>query len=190
VPAETREAPGAALEEVDRLAAVLDALLALARTEGRPPGTVAMRVDPVLEERVATWSVLAEHEGLHLRRSGPGGLVVRSDPVTVATVLDAVLDNAVKYSPPGGDVELTTARVEGVVEVAVRDHGPGLGPEDLGRATERFWRGNGDGGSGPPGSGLGLAIAARGAERAGAELALELPDDGGLRVVLRWPPPA
>jgi signal transduction histidine kinase len=188
VPAETREAPGDALEEVDRLTAVLDALLALARTEGRPAGRVAMRVDPVLEERVATWEVLAEHEGLHLRRSGPGGLVVRSDPVTVATVLDAVLDNAVKYSPPGGDVELTTARVEGAVEVAVRDHGPGLGPDDLGRATERFWRGNG-GGSGPPGSGLGLAIAARGAERAGAELALELPDDGGLRVVLRWPPP-
>jgi signal transduction histidine kinase len=168
---------------------VLDALLALARTEGRPPGTVAMRVDPVLEERVATWEILAEHEGLHLRRSGPGGLVVRSDPVTVATVLDAVLDNAVKYSPPGGDVELTTARVEGVVEVAVRDHGPGLGADDLTRATERFWRGDGDGGSGPPGSGLGLAIAARGAERAGAELALELPGDGGLRVVLRWPPP-
>jgi signal transduction histidine kinase len=189
LPAETRDAPADALEEIDRLTAVLDALLALARTEGRPPGTVAMRVDPVLEERVATWEILAEHEGLHLRRSGPGGLVVRSDPVTVATVLDAVLDNAVKYSPPGGDVELTTARVEGVVEVAVRDHGPGLGADDLTRATERFWRGDGDGGSGPPGSGLGLAIAARGAERAGAELALELPGDGGLRVVLRWPPP-
>lgn len=189
VPADVREGPGAAIEEIDRLSAVLDALLALARTEGRVATAVEMRVDPVLDERVATWEILAEHEGLRLHRAGPGGLVVHSDPLTVATVLDAVLDNAVKYSPPGGAVELTTARVEGAVEIAVRDHGPGLRPEELVRATERFWRGDREGPTNgtPSGSGLGLAIAARGAERAGAELALELPDDGGLRVVLRWP---
>ena len=190
VPAEVRDGPGAAIEEIDRLSAVLDALLALARTEGRVATSVEMRVDPVLDERVETWEILAEHEGLRLHRAGPGGLVVHSDPLTVATVLDAVLDNAVKYSPPGGAVELTTARVEGAVEIAVRDHGPGLRPEELVHATERFWRGDREGlptNGTPSGSGLGLAIAVRGAERAGAELALELPDDGGLRVVLRWP---
>jgi len=162
---------------------VLEALLALARTEGRAVAPVEMRVDPVLDERLESWSVLAEHGGLSLHRAGPRGLVVHSDPVTVATVLDAVLDNAVTYSPRGTAVELTTARVEGVVEIAVRDHGPGLAPEELDHATERFWRGDpvADGGSG-----LGLAIAARGAERAGADLSLELPDDGGLRVVMRW----
>ena len=183
VPPEVRDGPGAALEEIDRLAAVLEALLALARTEGRAVAPVEMRVDPVLDERLETWSVLAGHEGLSLHRAGPRGLVVHSDPVTVATVLDAVLDNAVTYSPPGTAVELTTARVEGVVEIAVRDHGPGLAPEELDHATERFWRG----GLGPDGgTGLGLAIAARGAERAGADLSLELPEDGGLRVVMRW----
>ncbi|WP_433799152.1 sensor histidine kinase [Actinomycetospora sp. CA-084318] len=184
VPVEVREGPGAALEEIDRLTEVLDALLALARTEGRVAPPVEVGLDRVLDERVETWSVLAEFEGLELRRAGARGLVVHSDPVTVTTVLDAVLDNAVKYSPPGSAVELTTARVEGTVEVAVRDHGPGLDPDELGRATERFWRKSGHDG----GSGLGLAIAARGAERAGAALSLELPDDGGLRVVLRWPP--
>jgi signal transduction histidine kinase len=188
-PDDVRDGHRAAVEEVDRLTVVLEALLALARTEGRVAPPVAMRVDTVLDERVETWEVLAEHEGLRLSRAGPGGLVVHSDPVTVTTVLDAVLDNAVKYSPPGGAVELTTARVDGAVEVAVRDHGPGLRPDELSRATERFWRGSDGNGSGPDdGSGLGLAIAARGAERAGAELALELPADGGLRVVLRWAP--
>ncbi|GAA4885443.1 sensor histidine kinase [Actinomycetospora straminea] len=182
-----REEHGSALEEVDRLGEVLESLLALARTDGRPVDPVPVRVDPVLVDRLDAWRVLAEHDGLRLTRRGPGGLVISSDPVLLATVLDAVLDNAVKYSPAGGEVALTTARVDGRVEIAVRDHGPGLAPADLARATDRFWRASST--AGEPGSGLGLAIAARGAERGGGELALELPDDGGLRVVLRFPRP-
>ncbi|MDD7964199.1 ATP-binding protein [Actinomycetospora lemnae] len=185
-----REEHGAALEETDRLAGVLDALLALARAEGRPPQPVAMPIDPVLADRADAWGVLAVHEGLSLRRSGPGGLVARSDVDSVVAVLDAVLDNAVKYAPPGTAIELTTARVDGFVEVGVRDHGRGLDPSELDRATDRFWRAPAQVGAGIDGTGLGLAIAARAAERAGGELVLQLPDDGGLRVVLRLPPAA
>lgn len=180
-----REEHGAALEETDRLAGVLEALLELARTDGRPMQPAPVRIDPVLTDRLEAWRVLAEHDGLNLTRRGPGGLVISSDPVLLATVLDAVLDNAVKYSPAGSEVALTTARVDGRVEIAVRDHGPGLEPADLARATDRFWRAPSV--AAEPGSGLGLAIAARGTERGGGELALELPDDGGLRVVLRFP---
>jgi signal transduction histidine kinase len=180
-----REEHAAALEETDRLAGVLDALLELARAEGRPFHPVAVRIDPVLTDRLEAWRVLAAHDGLRLERRGPGGLVVHTDPLLLATVLDAVLDNALKYSPPGGEIAMTTARVDGRVEIAVRDHGPGLAPEELARATDRFWRGT-SAVAGHTGSGLGLAIAARGTERGGGELALELPDDGGLRVVLRF----
>jgi len=183
-----REEHGAALEETDRLAGVLDGLLALARSEGRRPHPVPMPVDPVIDERIDAWGVLVEHEGLHLRRRGPGGLVARSDVDSVEAVLDAVLDNAVKYAPPGTEVELSTARVEGWVEIAVRDHGRGLDPSELERATDRFWRSPSRHGDGHDGTGLGLAIAARSAERAGGELLLQLPEDGGLRVVLRLPP--
>ena len=183
-----RDEHGAALEETDRLAAVLDALLALARAEGRPPQPVPMPIDPVLDERADTWGVLAEHESLSLRRLGPGGLVVRSDVDSVVAVLDAVLDNALKYAPPGTDVELSTARVDGWVEIGVRDHGDGIDPSELARATDRFWRSPAQDGS--AGTGLGLAIAARSAERVGGELLLQLPEDGGLRVVLRLPPAA
>lgn len=181
-----REEHAAALEETDRLAGVLDALLELARAEGRPFHPVAVRIDPVLADRLEAWRVLAAHDGLRLERRGPGGLVVSTDPVLLATVLDAVLDNALKYSPPGGEIAMTTARVDGRVEIAVRDHGPGLSPDELARATDRFWRGASTA-AGVTGSGLGLAIAARGTERGGGELSLELPDDGGLRVVLRFP---
>jgi signal transduction histidine kinase len=183
-----REEHGAALEETDRLAGVLEALLELARTDGRPVTPVPVRVDPVLADRLEAWRVLAEHDGLRLARRGPRGLVISSDPLLLATVLDAVLDNALKYSPPGGEVLMTTARVDGRVEIAVRDHGPGLAPDELARATDRFWRGATT--ASDTGSGLGLAIAARGTERGGGELALELPDDGGLRVMLRFPGPA
>ena len=98
---------------------MLDALLALARAEGRPRAPACRcRIDPVLDDRADAWGVLAEHEGLRLRRRGPGGLVARSDVDSVSAVLDAVLDNAVKYAPPGTEVELSTARVEGWVEIA------------------------------------------------------------------------
>lgn len=177
----------AALEETDRLAGVLDALLALARAEGRSPVLMRLPVDPILDGRAEAWSVLAEHEGLELRRSGPSGLVAESDPDAVVAVLDAVLDNAVKYAPAGSAVELSAARVESCVEIAVRDHGRGLDPADLERATDRFWRSPENGHV--DGTGLGLAIAARSAGRGGGDLVLQLPDDGGLRVVLRLPVP-
>lgn len=180
-----RDEHAAALEETDRLAGLLDALLALARAEGRPPHPAAMPLDAVLDERADAWGVLAEHEGLRLHRRGPAGLVARSDVDSVVAVLDAVLDNAVKYAPPGTEVELATARVDGHVEIAVRDHGRGLDPGELERATDRFWRSPAQ--RGVDGTGLGLAIATRSAERAGGDLRLQLPDDGGLRVVLRLP---
>ena len=202
-----RDEHAAALDEVDRLAGVLDGLLALARAEGAPPVSVAVRLDPVLDDRAEAWGVLAEHGGLDLVRGGPRDLVVRTDPDTVATVLDAVLDNAVKYGPSGTAVELTTARVEDHAEVSVRDHGRGLAPDELGRATDRFWRSplRADAGAAvpgvpastdpttptapaaPTGSGLGLAIAARAADRGGGVLLLHLPPGGGLRVTLRLP---
>ncbi|GLZ45190.1 two-component sensor histidine kinase [Actinomycetospora sp. NBRC 106375] len=178
-----RDEHAAALEETDRLTEVLDGLLALARAEGRPPERAPMRVDPVLTERVDVWDVLAGHEGLRLVRRGPTGLVAQADLDSVVAVLDAVLDNALKYAPPGTEVEIATARVEGDVEIAVRDHGVGIDPDELARATDRFWRSPTQ--RGRDGSGLGLAIAARAAERCGGELRLDLPEGGGLRVALR-----
>ena len=72
-----------------------------------------------------------------------------------------------------------------VVEIAVRDTGPGVPPDELERATDRFWRSPGH--NSVDGSGLGLAIAARTVELAGGELQLSLPRDGGLRIAARLP---
>ncbi len=179
----------AALEEAERLSTLLDGLLALARAERTLPA-VTVDVDAGVDERLDAWRPLAEHLGLSLEREGERGLRAVGPGGVVTTMLDAVLDNAVKFTPAGGTVTVQVGAVglgpgDGHVEIAVRDSGPGLAPDELERATDRFWRSPGQ--INTEGSGLGLAIAARTVELGGGELALELPDGGGLRVVARLP---
>ncbi len=176
------EDQAAALEEAERLSTLLDGLLALARAERTAP-PVAVEVDVAVEDRLDAWRPLAEHMELQLVRGGVPGLRVLAPEGAIETVLDAVLDNAVKFAPPGSSISVRTGAADGLVEIAVRDTGPGMRPDELERATGRFWRSPGQ--SNVEGSGLGLAIAARTLEVAGGELVLELPAGGGLRVVAR-----
>ncbi|WP_214406306.1 sensor histidine kinase [Pseudonocardia lacus] len=169
-----------ALEEAERLSTLLDGLLALARAERTVPVT-GIDVDAAVDDRVEAWRPLAEHTELDLVRSGVRGLTASASAGAVETVLDAVLDNAVKFSPPGSTITVHTTVAADRVEVAVRDTGPGIAPEELTWATARFWRSPAQ--SNVEGSGLGLAIAARTLELGGGELRLELPAGGGLRVV-------
>jgi signal transduction histidine kinase len=182
VDAEATEDQVAALEEAQRLSTLLDGLLALARAERSAPLT-AVDVDSGVEDRIEAWRPLAEHTGLRLVRSGASGLTAVASAGAIETVLDAVLDNAVKFSRPGGSITVHTSATPSGIEIAVRDTGPGLAPDELERATDRFWRSPGQ--INVEGSGLGLAIAARTVELSGGGLDLELPSDGGLRVVAR-----
>lgn len=175
---------GAALEEAERLSTLLDGLLALARAERTVP-LVEIDIDAGVADRMDAWRPLAEHCGLTLHRTGPHGLRATGPSGVLETVLDAVLDNAVKFTPAGGTVTVSVGLRGTAVEVAVTDTGPGLRPDELDRATDRFWRSPGQ--INVDGSGLGLAIAARTVELGGGELALELPPPGGLRVVARLP---
>lgn len=175
---------GAALEEAERLSELLAGLLALARTERTAP-LVEVDVDAAVGDRVEAWRPLAEHTGLRLELDGQPGLTVAAPAGAVETVLDAVLDNAVKFSSAGDAITVHTARRNGRVEISVRDTGPGLEADELERATDRFWRSPSQ--SNVDGSGLGLAIAARTVELSGGSLTLESPEGGGLRVVARLP---
>ncbi|OLL76783.1 two-component system sensor kinase [Pseudonocardia sp. Ae263_Ps1] len=175
----------AAMEEAERLSGVLDGLLALARAErtvetgAEAAGT---ELDDVVDDRVENWQPLAEHNGVELRRSGPRGMRARIGTAGLEGVLDAVLDNALKYTPRGRRIRVATLRVAGRVGVSVVDGGPGMPDEDRARATDRFWRAPGQ--TNVEGSGLGLAIAARTAAAVGGTLALDPAPGGGLRVTL------
>ncbi|WP_405830835.1 MULTISPECIES: sensor histidine kinase [unclassified Streptomyces] len=116
---------------------------------------------------------------------------VRGEAAALERAVVNVLDNAVKFSPPGGAVEVTLR----AGELTVRDHGPGIPAEDLPHVFERFWRS--PSARALPGSGLGLSIVARTAARAGGSAELRAAADGGpgTEAVLRipgapTPPPA
>jgi two-component system, OmpR family, sensor histidine kinase MprB len=105
--------------------------------------------------------------------------VVHGVPSTIERALANLLDNAAKWSPPGGDVEVG---VRGGT-VTVRDHGPGIDEEDLPYVFDRFYRASSA--RGLPGSGLGLAIVRQVAEAHGGAVVAERAEGGGTRIVLR-----
>jgi signal transduction histidine kinase len=168
---------------------------------------VDIDVDAVLAERVAAWRVVAEVRAIELvvddgRRTGDGPtcdqprngedgqdgdghVVALAPPRSLDGVLDALLDNALKFTGEGSRVDVRARREAERVVVSVRDHGPGLKPEELARATDRFWRSPAH--QNVPGSGLGLAIVRLTVERVGGSVRLALPGGGGLRVTVELP---
>jgi signal transduction histidine kinase len=175
----------AAVAETDRLNQILDELLAMARAEASSVDPVPVDVDRVVSDRLGAWQVAATARGVGLVLAGERGGTALAPPRALETTLDALLDNALKFTGDDTLVEVDVRRRDGWVRLAVRDHGPGLRPEELERATDRFWRSQTHQNVG--GSGLGLAIVRQVVERVGGSVALDLPDGGGLRVVVTLP---
>lgn len=199
-------------EEGRRMSRILDTLLSLARAGHRDSSFAAVDLAEVAAERAEAWHDVAGERGVRFLLRGTRSAMSFTDRTAVESALDAVIDNALKFAPAGTAIEVTvraraaedggavgrSAEVEagtapaGAVPavrdgwtIAVRDHGPGLAPEELQRVTDRFWRSARD--QNVPGSGLGLAIAADllGALEGGIEVTA--PEGGGLRVALHLP---
>ncbi|MFG2574766.1 ATP-binding protein [Streptomyces sp. NPDC048481] len=105
----------------------------------------------------------------------------RAEPAALERAVVNVLDNAVKFSPEGGMVDVRLA--DGTL--TVRDHGPGIPADELPYVFDRFWRS--PGARALPGSGLGLSIVARTVEQAGGQVTLARADGGGTVATLRLP---
>ncbi|MFF6949441.1 ATP-binding protein [Streptomyces iakyrus] len=106
---------------------------------------------------------------------------VRAEPSALERAVVNILDNAVKFSPEGGLIEVRLT--EGVL--TVRDHGPGIPADELPYVFDRFWRS--PGARALPGSGLGLSIVARTVQQAGGEVSLSRADGGGTVATVRLP---
>ena len=174
----------AALAEVDRLSEMVNELLILSRAgEHELP---AQRVDlaPAMDALVERWNKAAADAKVRLlRRADDGGEVVWCAPADLDRALDALVENAIRYSPPGGSVDVVT----GPGRVEVLDRGPGLDPASVVSVFVGFYGGWG-GGNGPHGTGLGLSIARELVEQWGGLVTLTNRPDGGARAVVAFAP--
>jgi heavy metal sensor kinase len=174
------------LEEVDRLIALVEDLLFLARADAGVAETAHDAVDlgEVLDDATPALRALAERAGIALDIRSASGLVVRGSVPQLLRVLLNLVDNAIKYSPRGARVAVQVRGEGDRAELEVSDTGPGIAPEDRRRIFERFYRG--DPAHGRGGTGLGLALVRSIVEVHGGRVACESrPGSGSLfRVTL------
>jgi two-component system sensor histidine kinase MprB len=163
-------------EQLTEMTALIAELVELARGDLTPTDPEDVRLDLIAADAIE-----------RTRRNRPGvsfkpqldESLIRGVPATIERAVSNLLDNAAKFSPPDGEVEVTVR--DG--EVTVRDHGPGIDEEDLPFVFDRFYRA--PAARGRPGSGLGLAIVRQVAEAHGGTVTAEPAAGGGTLMRLR-----
>jgi heavy metal sensor kinase len=163
-------------EEAVRMTNLVENLLSLARADG---GAEALGMTPIdlhvhVQNVQRTWTAPMQRAMLHFRVEVPKDeLVLLGDANSLQRLLSILLENAAKYTPPGGSVILSAAPVDQRVCLSVRDTGIGIADEHLPRIFDRFYRAAEAGDSSQRGSGLGLALGRWIAERHGTQLTVE-----------------
>jgi two-component system sensor histidine kinase MprB len=174
-PEERRRLLTDVVEQLGEMTTLISELIELARSEQHAVAPEDVRLDVLVADVVerarrnrpeVTYSVDLEPT------------TVQGVPATIERAVGNLLDNAAKWSPPGGEVEVELRSGT----LAVRDHGPGIPEEDLPYVFDRFYRARAA--RGMPGSGLGLAIVRQVAESHGGEVIAEHAAGGGTRMVL------
>lgn len=176
------------LAGIDRATHLVEQLLMLARQQAQPssgepaqPVALAALAAQVVGEAAA--QAVSRQIDLGLGQADAGQVNGHVEPLRI--LIGNLVDNALKYTPEGGRVDVTVLREQGGLVLAVDDSGPGIPEADRARVLDRFYRVPG---SSATGSGLGLAIANAIAQLHGVHLVLERsPQLGGLRISLRLP---
>jgi two-component system, OmpR family, sensor histidine kinase MprB len=165
-------------EQLEEMTVLVAELVELARGDKGPEEPEDVRLDLVTDDAIE-----------RTKRNYPG-ITVTADleetlihgvRATIERAISNLLDNAAKWSPPEGEVEVTLRGGE----LAVRDHGPGIAEEDVPFVFDRFYRA--PSARSMPGSGLGLAIVRQVAESHGGSVTVETPEDGGTLLRLALP---
>jgi signal transduction histidine kinase len=175
-----------AIEETDHLIGTFNALLLIAEAEAGAAREAMepMTLAPVVEGVAELYAPLAEEKGIKLTVKPGGPAPVEGNKSLVSQALANLVDNAIKYTPEGGEVMLSAAETPSGVELSVADTGPGIPNEDHARVMERFVRLEASRNS--PGTGLGLSLVAAVARLHDAVFTLS--DNGpGLRAALLFP---
>ncbi len=156
---------------VQRAHRLVEQLLRLARGDAassRPAQPVSL--EALLRNSITALMPLADARGIDLGCDVQGDVIVQGQSDELRSVTDNLIDNALRYSPPGGTVDVRLwCDASGVAHIEIADEGPGIDRQHLPRVFDRFFRVLG---SGVEGSGLGLAIAQGAAQRQGARIEL------------------
>jgi signal transduction histidine kinase len=183
-----------AMEDADGVLRTFATVLAIARLEaaGDAPGQSVFDPSAMAADMAELYAPLCEDKGLEFQAEVTPGLTTRGNSEFIAQALANILDNAVKYTPPGGAVMLRVRRrSSGDIEMSVTDTGPGVDPTERHRVVERFVRLENS--RNQPGAGLGLSLVAAVARSHRGRLELDegpgiVGDSGpGLRVAVVLP---
>ena len=179
-----REALADCLEEAERVAAMLDTLMDISEAEVGAMRLSRERVDlaDVVGDAASLYEDVAEDKGVALESRCAPGVCVSADRNRLRQVAANLLDNAIKYTPPGGRVEVHTGIDGSAALLTVTDTGPGIPPGELPRIWERLYRG--DASRSERGLGLGLSLVKAVVEAHGGRVeALSAPGQGSSFVV-------
>lgn len=186
---QTRETLGSALEEVDRLAEIVEGLLALSRLDSGEAQAEWVRFD--LAALVATtadqMSLLAEDKHITVSCNSSERVMIEGDQARLKQVVVNLLDNAIKYTPNGGRIKLEITQEEGNAVLDVADDGIGIPPEALPHVFKRFFRVDGSRSRDQGGAGLGLSIVKSICDAHGAHLEVSSTPGQGSRFRIRQP---
>jgi heavy metal sensor kinase len=187
--AQTRESLGSLLEEVDRLAEVVESLLALSKLDAGEAIAEWVRFD--LGELVTTtaeqMSLLAEDKGIRVECDAEPAVCVEGDRSRMKQVVVNLLDNAIKYTPNGGNIVLRIARDGDTAVLEVVDNGIGIPAEALPHMFKRFFRVDDSRSRDQGGAGLGLSIVKSICAAQGAEVDVTSQPGGGSCFRVRQP---
>ena len=185
----TRERVSSVLEETERLAKTVEGLFAISRLEAGEALMEVSRFD--LSELVLStadqMSLLAEEKRLTVQSAGCVQVDVSGDRFRLKQVIVNLLDNAIKYSQPGGEVSLATRADDGQAVLEVADRGPGIPPEALPQIFDRFFRADSVRTHSESGAGLGLSIVRSICLAHGGSVEAANRPEGGCRITVRLP---
>lgn len=175
------------LEESERVSTMLDALMDIAEAE---TGVMTLRAEPIdlvalVRGAAELYTDLAEEKGVPLELDLPASLPLVADAARLRQAVANLIDNAVKYTPPGGRVTLSAAARPDGATITVADTGVGIAPHDLGHIWERLYRG--DRSRSERGLGLGLSLVKAIVEAHGGRVDVETTPGQGSRFSIHVP---
>jgi signal transduction histidine kinase len=161
LPAAERERAASQLDELRRLARIVDGLTLLARADAGQItlATESVRLDELVRDNFADAQILAEPQGIKVELESCEEVSVRGDRHRLRQLLLNLADNALKYNQPQGRVTMNLRRTDGFAEFTIANTGAGIPPEILPRVFDRFFRGDPAHSQTVEGCGLGLSIA-------------------------------